>query len=302
MKYKTLKKGDSIAVVAPSRPIYNIKKDINIGLKKIESLGFVVKPGKYLNKRDYYSAGTAAERAADLHNAFSDSKTKAIIAATGGATANQLLDILNYELIKKNPKVFMGYSDLTMLLLAINKKCGFVTFYGSNVRGLTSMTPAAEKFTFSMIEGRVKTFTYPTAGQCIKPGKAKGKLIGGTLSVLVGLFGTPFQPNFSGKILFWEEVGLSPAMIDCYLQQLRLAGVFDEIKGMVVGHLADCVDKKYPQDNKSIKKIILERTKGYNFPILKVDYFGHCINNFYCLPIGGKAFMDVNKKILSVKI
>jgi len=137
MKHNVLKKGDTIAVVAPSRPICNIKKDIDASIKKIQRRGFVVKPGKNINKKDYYSAGTAAERAADIQSAFTDPKIKAIIAATGGATANLLLENLDYRSIKKNPKIFMGYSDLTMLLSAINKKCGLVPFYGPNFRDLT---------------------------------------------------------------------------------------------------------------------------------------------------------------------
>ena len=302
MKLNTLKQGDRIGIVAPSRPIHNIKKEVSEGIKNIQESGFLIKKSKFLNKKDFYSAGAASQRVADLHGMFSDSKIKAIICATGGATTNQLLENLDYTLIKNNPKIIMGYSDITTLLLTIYKKTGMTTFYGPNIYEFSLITKETQKFIFNMFKGNDKNFSYPKTGKIIKPGKASGKLIGGCLSRFNSLLGTSYMPNLSGKILFWEEVGMCPAMIDLELQQLRLAGVFNKIKGMIVGHLADCVDKKYPQDNKSIDKIILERTKGFNFPIMKVDYFGHGTNSFYCLPIGGEAFIDTSKKLLSVSL
>ncbi len=297
----TLKQGDTIGIVAPSRPIYNIKKEISEGIKNIQSRGFLVKESKFLNKKDYYSAGTVAQRVTSLHEMFSNSKIKAIICATGGASASQLLEDLDFELIKKNPKIFMGYSDITTLLLSINKKTDLITFYGPTIYEFSFLSEDAQNFIFNMFEGKIKIFNYPKIGRAIKPGKANGKLIGGLLSRFNSLLGTPYMSSLSGKILFWEELGMSPAMIDLELQQLRLAGVFGKISGMIVGHLSDCIDKKYPKDNKSMDKIILERTNGFSFPIMKVDYFGHDINNFYCLPIGGRAFMDTSKKLLSVE-
>jgi len=302
MKLNLLKKGETIGIVAPSRPIYNIKKEIADGIKIIQSRGFLVKESKFINKKDYYSAGSVAERVADLHEMFFDSKIKAIICATGGATASQLLEDLNFGLIKNNPKIFMGYSNITALLLAINKKTDSITFYGPNIRELSFLTKNAQNFIFNIFEGKEKVFIYPKTGKVIKPGNTTGKLIGGLLNGINSLLGTPYEPNFVGKILFWEEVGLCPAMIDLELQQLRLAGVFGKINGMIIGHLADCVDKKYPQDNKSIEKIILERTKGFDFPIMKVDYFGHDVKNFYCLPIGANASLDTDKKLFTVNL
>jgi len=136
----------------------------------------------------------------------------------------------------------------------------------------------------------------------IKPGKAEGKLVGGLLACMVNLLGTPYAPNFDNKIIFWEETGASPAIIDLQLQQLKLAGAFNKIKGMVIGHLDNCTDKKYPKDNKSIEKIILERTDGFSFPIIKVEYFGHSVNNFYSIPIGANASLDTDKKLLTVNL
>jgi len=156
MKINTLKQGDIIGIVAPSRPIYNIKKEISEGIKNIQSRSFLVKESKFINKKDYYSAGTAEQRISDLHDMFTDKNVKAIICATGGATANQLLEDLDFNLIKSNPKIFMGYSNITALLLAINKKTDLITFYGPNIRELSSLTKNAQNFIFNMFEGKKK--------------------------------------------------------------------------------------------------------------------------------------------------
>lgn len=300
MKILKLKKGDEIGIVAPSRPIYNIKNEVDAGIVWIKKNGFIVKSGKNLNKYFFYSAGSVAERLSDIHEMFSKKEVRAIVSATGGATANQLIERLNYGLIKKNPKFFFGYSDITSLLLAINKKTGIPTFYGPSAFELSNLSSGAGKFFLSLLTNQNGSFQYPSTGKIWRAGQTKGTLIGGSLSRFASLLGTEFMPDLKGKILFWEESGACPAMIDFHLQQLKLARVFDKISGMVVGYLSDCVDKKYPNDNRLILDIVLERTEGYSFPILKVEYFGHDIKNFYTMPIGYSAVLDTKKKKLSV--
>lgn len=302
MKMNTLKKGDTIGVIAPSRPIYNIKNEIEDGIAEIEKFGYIVKRGKNLDKQLFYYAGTVEERVSDIHEMFSDKKVKAIICAAGGASSNQLIEYLDFNLIKKNPKIFIGYSDITALLLPIFKKTKIQTFYGPTVRGFSSLTDEAKKFNVNLFEGKNKNFNYPQPYKILKNGKARGELVGGVLTVFNSLLATPYMPDLNGKILFWEEVGTCPAMIDFSLQELKLSGVFKKIKGMVVGHLSDCVDKKYPQDNRSIDDIILERTKDFDFPIIKVDYFGHDVKNFLTIPIGAEAVIDTDKQIFSVSL
>lgn len=302
MKINLLKKGEMVGIVAPSRPIYNIKEEISKGISEIKNRGFLVKKGEFLNKKDYYSAGNISQRVNDIHAMFSDKNIKGIFCATGGVSAIQLLDKLDFELIKKNPKIFMGYSDITLLLLAINKKSGITTFYGPNVREIFSVSKETQNFIFDMLEGKTKSFEYPKNIKIIMPGKAEGKLVGGLLAGMVNLLGTPYVPNFDNKIIFWEETGASPAIIDLQLQQLKLAGAFNKIKGMVIGHLDNCTDKKYPKDNKSIEEIISERTDGFSFPIIKVEYFGHNTNNFYSIPIGVNASLDTDKKLFTVNL
>jgi muramoyltetrapeptide carboxypeptidase len=136
----------------------------------------------------------------------------------------------------------------------------------------------------------------PPAFKVIKPGRAQGKLLGGNIHLINSLLETEYCPDYRGAILFWEEIGESPAMLDFKLQQLKLAGVLAKISGMVIGYLSNCRDKKYPRDNRSIEDIVLAIAQKYKFPIIKVDYFGHDIDNFYTFPVGGRAEIDTAHK------
>ena len=284
IKPERLKVGDTIGIIAPSRPIN--EKEILPCIKILEARGFKVKFGKNIYKKSYYSAGSAKERASDLNSMFKDKKVKAIMCATGGIVSNQLLDLIDYETIKKNPKIFIGYSDITVLLLAIHKKTGLITFHGPNLHSLKKLTKETENFLFDLLMGKKSQYCLPSKMEIIKKGKAKGKLLGGNLYLIDSLLGTKYTPTYNNKIWFWEEVGDSPASLDQKLNQFKLSGNLKNISAMIIGNLADCIDKKYKEDNRPINEIILELTKEYNFPIIKVPYFGHNVSSFYAFPIG----------------
>ncbi len=292
--------GDTIGIIAPSRPIENIKKEIENGVVALEQLGFKVKMGKNIDKKFYYSAGTVEERVSDIHEMFADPEIKAIICATGGSSSNQLLEFIDFDLIKTNPKIFMGYSDISVLLLSIYRKTGNPVFYGPTVYEMSMLTPDSKKFLLKILSGERGEFEYPSEMKIIRSGKCEGKLVGGFLEIINSLNCTDYIPDLNDAVLFWEDVNTCPAMIDFELQELRLSGALEKIKGMVVGHLSECVDRKYPEDNRAIEDIILERTAGFNFPIIKVDYFGHDIDNFYTLPIGADALIDTDKNRFEV--
>lgn len=300
MNKNTLLSGDTIGIVAPSRPVSNIKKEIKEGIRELSQFNFRIKQGKNINNKLYYSAGIPEEKVFDIHEMFVDSEVKAIICATGGSSANQLLDLIDFELIKKNSKIFIGNSDITVLLLAMYKKTGVSVFYGPTVYDIPALTGTAKDFILKMLSGKEEIFMYPKKMKIIRPGKCEGKLIGGLLSRINSLIGTKYIPDFTGAILFWEEVDVSPAMLDFNLQALRLAGVFEKIKGMVIGHLSGCFDKRYPEDNRSIEDIVIERTAGFDFPIIKVEYFGHDVKNFYSLPIGADAKINTEENEFSI--
>jgi len=299
IKPARLKIGDTIGIIAPSRPVD--KKKVLAGIKKLESRGFKVKLGKNLYKKTYYSAGTAKEKAVDLNAMFKDKEVKAIICAAGGISATQIVDLIDYAAIKKNPKIFMGFSDIVVLLLAIYKKTGLVTFYGPNLHSFRRLEKNAENFLFDMLTGKDSQYSLPTEMEIIKKGKAEGRLVGGNIHLSNSLLGTEYSPSYNKAIWFWEDLGENPASLHQKLYRFKLSKNLDNISGMIIGHLSGCVDKVHKEDNRAIKEIILEVTKEYNFPIIKVPYFGHDVNNFYTFPIGVESIIDTKTHKFIIK-
>jgi muramoyltetrapeptide carboxypeptidase len=253
-----------------------------------------------------YLAGTREERLKDLHRMFLDDEVKAIFCTGGGYASIQLLPDIDWDLIEKNPKIFMGYSDITALLIAMYEKAGIVTFHGPMIQGLRNETKG-QKFTMNSFEetlmkgktGKVQAFT---EWKTLKQGRAEGTLVGGNLNTILSLIGTPYEPKWDGKILFWEETDETIEGIDNYLWQLRIAKIFKKIEGMVVGKISNMhpIDEDDEDRWGKIEKppmvedIILEATKGFDFPILYGVDFGHDVPNL-TLPIGAKASMDCSE-------
>lgn len=295
MKAKPLQLGDTIGIIAPSRPIYPYQKEIYQGIENLKGLGFKIKIGKNLGQKLYYSAGTPEQKSIDINDMFGDKEVKAIVCATGGSSSNQTLELIDFNLIKKNPKIFIGYSDISTLLLAIYKKTGLITFHGPDAYEFFHISRKAQDFFLNLTTGKMDNHIYPKKIRVIKQGKAEGTLLGGNILAMNALLGSEYFPAFDNAILFWEAVNLSPAMIDFRLNEFKIAGIMDKIAGMIIGFLSECTDKKYLEDNRSIDEIILEITKKYNFPIIQADYFGHDITNFYTMPIGINSELDTEK-------
>ena len=302
IKPLALRKGDTIGIISPSGPIFFRKGYVKKGIKILHEMGFKTKLGRYALKETGYMAGSDDERAADLMEMFEDKEIKAIFATRGGDAASHLLDMLDYKKIKKNPKILMGLSDITALLNSINKKTGLVTFHGPLLAwgincsffGLKSMDSYSKEYMLKALCSK-KPIGYiePIKKRIvIKQGKAEGVLVGGNLDCVEKLCGTEYEPDFKNKILFWEEFREYVEDIDRDLTHLRLQGVFDKINGMVIGHLEHYLAKgeRYERFEKMIKNI----TKGYDFPILKAEEFGHGLKNA-TIPIGAKARISNNK-------
>ncbi len=297
-----LKKGDVVGVISPSTPVVS-KQELTRGMKILESLGFRPKLGpKALEVHASYQAGTREDRLSDLHAMFADDEVKGVFCTSGGYAAIQLLPDIDWDIMRKNPKVFVGYSDITTLLNPIYEKTGLVTFHGPMILGLNTETKGG-KYTVKNLKdtvvkgdtGRMSTFT---EWKVLKPGKAEGTLIGGNLNVLLSLVGTPYEPKWDDKILFWEEVEETIEGIDNYLWRLRLAKIFKKIEGMVVGKVTNIYSIEGEEDKWSglenpptIEDVITEATKGYDFPILYGVDFGHDVPSI-TLPIGAKARLD----------
>ena len=302
-----LKKGDTVGIIAPSEPVI-YKKKFSRGIQELKKMGLKVVLGKNVFKRrGGYMAGTLEERLSDFHAMFRNKKIKAIFAARGGFCCNQLLPLVDYKLIQKNPKILLGYSDITVLLNAIYKKTGLVTFHGPNVEFVMSRWGNYTKkyFTKAIFSAEpVGEISKLTKWKILKKGKASGRLIGGSLSVLRTLLGTPYNPDWKNAILFWEDYGFTYEDLDHFLTHLKLAGVFDKISGMIIGKNKKFIKIENKSDlNKlsflSPEEIILERTKGYKFPIISEVDFGH-EGEQITIPVGVKATIDTSKKLFSI--
>ena len=292
-----LKKGDTIGVIAPSN---YIEKDdleyINASIALMEASGFKVKFGKYVFE-DTLGYGTSPEkRAADINWAFTDGEVKAIMCVKGGEDSNTTLDYIDYEMIKKHPKIICGFSDNTSILNAIHEKTGLVTYNGPTFKSLTSWETgyAYKQFiktfaenTESLIMGEPED-EYTT----IQAGQATGELVGGNLSLFTKLVCGKYAVNVQDKILFLEELGFeaAPEMVNSNIYYLKQNGVFDRIAGLWIGN--------YEHPSKvSIEKIIKNAIEDeYKFPIIKSDNFGH-IDKKIIIPIGTKAEINTNEKI-----
>ena len=292
-----LKKGDTIGVIAPSN---YIEKDdleyINASIALMEASGFNVKFGKYVFE-DTLGYGTSPEkRAADINWAFKDDEVKAIMCVKGGEDSNTTLDYIDYEMIKKHPKIICGFSDNTSILNAIHEKTGLVTYHGPTFKSLTSWETgyAYKQFiktfaenTESLIMGEPEE-KYTT----IQAGQATGELVGGNLSLFTKLVCGKYAVNLQDKILFLEELGFeaAPEMVNSNIYYLKQNGVFDKIAGLWIGN--------YEHPSKvSIEKIIKNAIGDeYKFPIIKSDNFGH-IEKKIVIPIGTNAKIDTSKKL-----
>lgn len=292
-----LKKGDTIGVIAPSN---YIEKDdleyINASIALMEASGFKVKFGKYVFE-DTLGYGTSPEkRATDINWAFKDDEVKAIMCVKGGEDSNTTLDYIDYEMIKKHPKIICGFSDNTSILNAIHEKTGLVTYHGPTFKSLTSWETgyAYKQFiktfaenTESLIMGEPED-EYTT----IQAGQTTGELVGGNLSLFTKLVCGKYAVNLQDKILFLEELGFeaAPEMVNSNIYYLKQNGVFDRIAGLWIGN--------YEHPSKvSIEKIIKNAIGDeYKFPIIKSDNFGH-IDKKIIIPIGTKAEINTNEKI-----
>jgi len=289
-----LKKGDTIGIIAPSSPITQEKMiDINKSKELMEEYGLKIKFSRYFFENDLGYSATAVKKAQDINDMFSDPEVKAIFCATGGANCNMVFEYLDYDLIRKNPKIICGFSDSTSILNVINEKTGLITFHGPTFKALTSWETdyayceVIDKF----VEGKMDLAREKDKFVTIKEGVAEGKLIGGNLSIITKLVAGKYKVDFVDKILFIEELGFEsdPEIISGNLYYLKQNGVFDKIKGIWVGNYQH-------ESNISLERILLDVLEdAYDFPIIKSNNFGHTEEK-NIIPIGTKAKIDTKEK------
>lgn len=324
IKPTKLKAGDSIGIVAPAASASLIsKRNLDLAKKKLESFGLNVIYGKNIFKRHKLSIDGIKERIDDLHSMFSSGKIKGIMAVIGGYSSNQLLPHLNYELIKKNPKVFVGYSDITALQNAILQKTGLITFSGPCFASFAQIHSPCEfeeeYFKKNLMDqdfnvtlrpskiwaddewwktpGKKRELKKNNGWKYIKKGKAKGVIVGGNLSTFLLLLGTAYLPDLRNKILFIEEdPEMNRGMIERMFTQLSQSDYFNKINGLVVGRFSS----KTNFSEKEEKKLFQTITLGLDIPVISNLDFGHTSPTI-TFPIGGKCEIDTSKNLIKLE-
>ena len=290
-----LKIGNIIGIVAPSNPIINENiEEIEQAKNIIENLGFKVKFSKNLFSNTNGYSATAKEKAEDINDMFADKEVKMIWCAKGGENSNSIFEYLDYELIKQNPKIICGYSDITSVTNIITEKTGLVTYNGTNFKTIAtdetdySLKEVLKRFVDENLEFGETEEGYKT----IKEGVAEGKLIGGNLSLTRGMIAGKYSIDFTDKILFLEELGFEtgPALASNYVYYMKQNGVFEKVKGIWIGNYTH-------ESGIQLEKILLDVIGNeYKGPIIKSENFGH-IERKTVIPIGIKARIDTAEQI-----
>lgn len=298
IKLKSINKETStIGIIAPAYTDDIEKATENINF--FRSLGYKIKIGKNIFNTYGYLAGTDKERADDINRMFADKDVDAIICYRGGYGSIRMANYLDLNTIKKNPKIFCGYSDITLLLNYINKKCRFPTFHGPMINSNFNDPMTKDYFT-NILENINSKITYNLKDICGNNLKVynsrdfKGKLVGGNLSIICSTLGTPYEIKFKKNILLIEEVNESPYVVDRMLSQLISCGKLKNLQGIILGHFTDCTSSK---NTLTIEEIIEEKLVPLNIPIIKHFPCGHDYPNI-TMPIGVKFKYDSKKNLL----
>ncbi len=287
-----LEPGDTIGIAAPGSS-FNLK-EFKIGVSVLESMGFKTYCPEGIFNKNGYLAGGDESRAAVLNDLFADSRIKAIICARGGFGSMRILYLLDYDIICKNPKIFAGYSDATALLSFLYEKCRLVTLHGPMVTTLSEASKQTRLAMFSTLTSRSGFEIKLKKGVSIKTGTTSGTLLGGNLATLCHLTGTSFLPSYRGHILFIEERGEALYRIDRMLTQMKLAGCFDGLAGLLLGSFTDCGPAK------EIYKVVAEVFGEMDIPVLAGFNGGHGKENI-AIPFGIKTTLDAGRKIIFFK-
>ncbi|WP_187775559.1 S66 peptidase family protein [Luteimonas suaedae] len=296
-----LAKGDTVALVSPSSAVDDTF-DLQLAREVMEALGFEVRTGAHYAARRGHLAGTDAGRAGDINAMFADGEVKAVICVRGGSGAARLLPLLDYDVIRANPKVLLGYSDVTALHNAIHAQTGLVTFHGPNGSGSWNRFNADQfrRVFFDrelmqyrnvvdagdeLVQRRNRTVT-------ITGGKARGELVGGNLTVLTAVAGSPYLPDFTGKVLFLEDVSEAPYRVDRMLSTLKLMGALDKIAGFIFGECTDC-DPGDGYGSLTLEQILDDHIRPLNIPAYRGAMIGH-IRQQFIVPVGGRVELDAD--------
>ena len=279
-----LKKGDTIGIIAPAGPVRN-EGDFAAGLKILTELGFKTRYQGDILRHNGYLAGTDQQRLDELHELWRDPEVKAILAVRGGYGCLRLLPDLDFDLIREQPKMLIGFSDLTVLLSAIQQKTGLITFHGPMLTTLPRSDRDSQERFFDLLTGRPRPESKIKGLEILKGGMARGRLLPGNLTSLVHLLGTPWEPQWRDAIVVLEDIGEAPYRIDRLLTHLRAAGRLEQIVGLVLGDFDQCGERE------TIWQRTLELLAHRPIPIWANFPCGHGSKN-HILPVGAEAQLD----------
>ena len=296
---RRLAPGDTVALVAPASATFKTI-ELDVARESLEALGLKVVTGGHLLDRHGYLAGRDRDRAEDINRFFADATIRAILPIRGGWGSSRLLPYLEYDLIRRNPKIVLGYSDITALLTAIHARTGLVTFHGPNGMGrwdefsvnwvrrilfereAATMENPREKGEFLVqTENRIQTIT---------PGVARGRVLGGNLSVLTAIMGSPYLPDWDGAILFLEDVGEDVYRVDRMMTTLKLAGVLERIHGFVFGTCSDC-EPGEGYGSLTLEEVFDDHVKPLKIPAWQGAMIGHRMSQF-TIAVGNQVEID----------
>ncbi|MBN1638947.1 MAG: LD-carboxypeptidase [Ignavibacteriales bacterium] len=304
VKPKRLLKGDVIGVIAPASYPANPER-IEKGVKYLEGLGYRVEVGKNVGHERGYLAGEDSERLEDLHSMFKNKHVKAIFCVRGGYGAGRLLAQIDFNLIAKNPKIFVGYSDITVLQMAFYKKTGLVTFAGPMVAVdfIEDVSPFTEENFWRVITSNKKIGKIENPNNekilAITKGNGLGTLLGGNLALIISIMGTDYLPDFKNSILLMEDIGEPPYRVDRMFNQLKIAKIFKNIRGIILGDFTDCYETDPDKKTLTLNQVIADYLEKLNIPILYNLKHGHIKHNI-TIPFGVKCKINATKKIIEI--
>ena len=301
LRARRLRPGDTIALVSPANATYE-REPLEIAVESLEALGFKVKLGANVRGRYGQFGGTDVQRAADINDAFADDEVAGILALTGGSGCNRIVDKLNYALIRRKPKFFGGFSDLTSLVNAIHKQTGLITFH-CPVAGSEWNEFSLQHFRAVAMDAQADLLQNPQGERgahlvqredrisTLRPGLARGPLVGGNLAVLSSLAGSPYFPDTRGAILFLEEVNEYIYRVDRMLSTLRLCGALDQLSGVVLGKFTQCGPGDGSYGTLTLDEVFDDYFLPLNIPVYRGAMIGH-IKRKFTVPVGQPAEMD----------
>jgi muramoyltetrapeptide carboxypeptidase len=291
LKPPAVQRGARIAVVAPASSAQ--PERIQRGVEALRQRGYGVAVSEHAyGKHPPYFAATAEQRLDDLHHAFADASIKAIICTRGGYGSNYLLEALDLDLIRANPKPFFAYSDMTTMQTWLLDQTGLVAFHGPMAAADFYLEDGVNEASFSdSLSGGIVQAGPAQGLRILRPGRASGVIYGGCLSILTAALGTPFAPHTEGKLLFIEDIGVKPYQVDRMLRQMILAGKLEGVVGFIFGEMLDCVSPGADPD--LIEQVILQVLDGFAGPIAIGLRSGHVSQGNVTLPMGLRAELNL---------